>query len=68
MTGFYQRFQVLPGPKMWVYFKYVLGPITVVTFVDILYYRGYPNSIGAQPSDVVEVLLYAFKCSTAVIL
>lgn len=67
MASFYQRFQVLLGSKMRVYLKYVLGPVTMVTSLGVLNYRGDPNRVDAQAGDVVEVLLDAFKRSTAVV-
>ena len=68
VTGFHQRFKVLPGPKMRVYFKYVLGPVTMVTFIGVLHDGRDPNSIESQAGDVVEILLDAFKSSTTVVL
>lgn len=68
VTSLHQRNKVLFGPKMWVDFEYVLGPVTVVTFVGVLHYWGNPNSVGSQTSDVVEVLLDTFECSSAIVL
>lgn len=40
----------------------------MVTFVGVFHYRRDPNCIGAQASDVIEVLLNSLECSTAVVL
>ena len=67
MTSGHQRFQILLGSKMRVYFKYVPSPVTMVTVVRIKHYRGDPDSIGAQAANVVQVLFNAFKRPSAVV-
>lgn len=67
MASFHKRHEIFLGSKIWVYFKYVLGPITMVTIFGVLNYRRDPNSIDTQAGDVVEVLLDSFKCLSAVV-
>jgi hypothetical protein len=67
MSSFHKILEILLATKVRIEFVPVGGPVSMITLVDIVYHRRYPDSVETHSGDIIKVLLYTLVSTTTIV-